>query len=313
MNGKSGWLAAFVVAAGAAATLWGCVAARQEAGAAAPAAAPAEERAAAPAAEARPEGTWPNAAEVYAKGVPQLTTAQCGQCHYAIFSTIREEGGRHQLHCRFCHETFHSYKPGKAWEDVVPRCSTCHQGIHDPSFTQCTACHRQAHAPIASLVGVDALEPNCPTCHTDPASQLQQHPSAHTDEGCASCHHDTHGYIPDCVECHDEPHTPYVDRAGCTQCHPVHAPLQVAYAESVPNEICGGCHGAEYDQLRSGTKKHASFQCAFCHSERHGNVPRCEDCHGRPHSEALLRRFESCGACHGNPHLLEWVYSVPKQ
>jgi len=178
----------------------------------------------------------------YQQAVTQLTTIQCAQCHETVFNDIKANGGKHQINCRECHETFHTYRPGKKWQDVVPRCATCHGAAHGPSFLDCLVCHTDPHAPIASLVNLDELEKGCAPCHTAQKAELTKFPSAHTELSCSECHHTKHGYKPDCRECHDEPHTPYVDNATCLGCHPVHSPTKINYPATTPNVVCAGCH-----------------------------------------------------------------------
>lgn len=179
--------------------------------------------------------------EIYQQEIKPMTSLECGRCHYNVFTDIRDKGGDHQLACRKCHETFHTYKPGKEWKDVVPDCNTCHNQFHGKEFPDCLRCHENAHAPSESL-NVEKMAPDCQACHTAPAADFKKFPSAHSEMSCYECHHDKHRYIPTCVECHGEPHTPYVDDAGCIACHPAHSPLEITYTKDVGNDVCAGCH-----------------------------------------------------------------------
>jgi len=245
------------------------------------------------------------AAAIYQQEVRPLTTLECARCHLSVFADIRDQGGKHQLNCDYCHETFHTLRPGKAWEEVVPQCVTCHSKIHGSSFTDCLSCHSDAHAPLHSLVNMDVLGPQCGQCHSAQGSEVQQFPSAHTELACSDCHHDQHGYLPGCLECHPEPHTSYVDNSACMGCHPVHSPLEIAYGDSIVNETCGACHEGVQKKLNKGTKKHAALFCVYCHSDRHRYVPECRKCHAQPHQEKLLEKFGGCADCHGDAHLLK--------
>lgn len=245
------------------------------------------------------------APDVYQVQVRQLTTLQCAQCHYSVFEDIRDQGGKHQLECRYCHQTFHTLRPGVAWKDAVPQCKTCHGEIHGPNFLECLSCHADPHAPIASLVNFAVLAPACKTCHAAQAEEVQKYPSKHTEVACTDCHHTRHGYKPACTECHDEPHTAYVDNASCEACHPVHSPLEIAYPETTPNSICAGCHAQITQTLADSPMKHSALACVFCHADRHGYIPECQKCHGIPHSKALLDKFGGCLDCHGDPHALK--------
>lgn len=241
----------------------------------------------------------------YLQTVTPLTTIQCAQCHETVFNDIKANGGKHQINCRECHESFHTYRPGKKWQEVVPRCATCHGAAHGPVFLECLACHADPHAPIASLVNLKELEKGCATCHTSQKDEVAKFPSAHTEVSCSECHHTKHGYKPDCRECHDEPHTPYVDNGTCVACHPVHSPKEINYPAATPSVVCAGCHEVVSQHLESSHRKHSQQTCAFCHVDRHGYIPKCTKCHVKPHSKAMLQRFDfNCNECHGEPHAL---------
>jgi predicted CXXCH cytochrome family protein len=278
--------------------IYGCVAAQEQR--------PADHRPDKPPAaqqsSAQPE---PTGAAIYQQKIKPLSTRQCAQCHYAVYSDIRDRGGKHQVACTECHETFHTWKPGRKWSEVVPKCASCHELAHGPAFPDCLKCHTDPHAPIASLVKVAALAPKCSTCHTAEKAELSRYKSAHTEVGCTECHHSRHGYQPKCTECHDEPHTPYTDNAGCLSCHPVHSPKNIHYPATTPNQVCASCHQETADKLAHSHRKHATKPCVFCHVDKHGYVPHCTKCHQKPHSKKMLEPFKyDCKACHGEPHNL---------
>ena len=240
----------------------------------------------------------------YENQVVPLTTLDCARCHYPVFTTIRDKGGKHQLECQFCHESFHTYRPGKDWSQEVPDCTNCHGEIHGDAFMDCLSCHGNAHAPIAGLTNMVTLEKDCANCHTAQKSEITTFPSAHGMISCSDCHQTQHGNIPNCVECHEEPHTEFVDNTGCMGCHPVHSPTQISYSDDTPNSSCQGCHEEITSHLVNTTKRHATLQCAFCHTQTHGTIQQCQDCHGLPHSQAMLSKFNGCLDCHGDPHAL---------
>lgn len=254
------------------------------------------------------QATAPTQAEMadvedpYSLDLKPLSTPECGRCHFSVFTDIKDEGGKHQLDCTYCHEEFHTYKPGKDWAEVVPACNTCHGAAHGENYMECLTCHDNAHAPVASMIGLSQLEPDCAKCHEPQGQELAQNPSAHTELSCSSCHHSQHGNIPDCVECHAEPHVAFEENSGCVGCHPVHSPTNIEYGEEVANNVCAGCHQSVNTKLASSPKMHSTLSCVYCHEQNHGYVPACQDCHGKPHSDALLSRFEACTDCHGDPH-----------
>ena len=242
---------------------------------------------------------------IYQQTIEPLTTQQCAQCHYSVFENIRDNGDKHQMHCRECHQTFHSLRPGKKWSDVVPQCTSCHGEAHGSAFLECLSCHTDPHAPINSLINLDILAKDCGTCHMDQEKEVAQYQSAHTEVTCKECHHTRHGHRPNCTECHSEPHTEFVDNSGCMGCHPAHSPREINYPAATDNQVCSGCHAEVTQHLESSPMKHSALQCVFCHADRHGYIPDCSKCHSAPHSKAMLDRFENnCASCHGDPHAL---------
>jgi predicted CXXCH cytochrome family protein len=139
----------------------------------------------------------------------------------------------------------------------------------------------------------------CGDCHAKVAQVIQSNPSKHTKVQCAQCHHQKHGYIP-CAQCH-KPHTPSLTVKDCLACHPVHSPLKIAYPQTTANSVCGGCHDQVYKKLEASTGKHRMVACAQCHS-KHRYIPKCEECHGKPHGEGLLKKFPNCAQCHVDVH-----------
>ncbi len=253
------------------------------------------------AAEPLPEAA--QGAEVYRQPIPEMTTLECAKCHPGVFTDIRDQGGLHQLECRECHVKFHNFQPGLAWEERVPGCRSCHDPVHGTALVECLACHRNAHAPVASMVGVDQLAGKCGDCHGEAAAVFKQQPSAHSEIACAECHHDRHGSRPACSECHAEAHTPFVDNAGCLGCHQAHAPMEITLNEGVANALCQGCHPEPAAKAGQSDKKHGALKCVFCHAGSHGEVPTCQQCHGDgPHNPELLKEFQGCLDCHGDAH-----------
>jgi hypothetical protein len=152
----------------------------------------------------------------------ELTTVDCARCHYEIFMSIKNGMGAHRMECRECHETFHNYKKGMQYEELLPACSDCHDTPHGDSeqMLACMTCHAVPHAPLASL-DLKTLEPACTDCHADAGSRLAAGSSAHTLLKCIFCHADRHGYVPTCQECHGTPHASEITEgfSGCLDCH----------------------------------------------------------------------------------------------
>ncbi|MDD2388825.1 MAG: hypothetical protein PHP23_03725 [Desulfobacterales bacterium] len=243
--------------------------------------------------------------DVYRQEITPMTTGECARCHYSVFTDIRDKGGAHQLACAECHEIYHTYKPGKAWKDVVPGCGGCHGNEHGEALTDCLRCHENAHAPVKSLRS-DTMGGDCRLCHSEPAEALKKYVSSHSDLSCSECHHGEHGFVPDCTECHDQPHVDYVSNGACAACHPVHMPLVIRYAGEPDDALCAGCHGKEQQNMAGSEKNHRFLKCVFCHSGEHGFIPTCQACHKNgPHSQDMLQKFRGCNNCHGDAHSLK--------
>lgn len=156
------------------------------------------------------------------KMVDEMTTVDCARCHYEIFMSIKNGQGAHRIECRECHETFHGFRRGLRYEDVLPTCTSCHDTPHGESeqMLACTSCHAVPHAPIASLE-LKTLEPLCASCHADAGSRIDSGRVDHGQLKCVLCHSDRHGYVPTCQECHGTPHSQEIteDFTGCLDCH----------------------------------------------------------------------------------------------
>ncbi|MBN2706702.1 MAG: hypothetical protein JXR89_09720, partial [Deltaproteobacteria bacterium] len=221
---------------------------------------------------------------IYEHKIVELTSQQCAQCHFPVYDNIARNGGKHQINCRDCHESFHTFRPGMKWSEALPKCATCHGAAHGQAFLDCLACHADPHAPLSSLTDLKVLAKACETCHSAQKAEVVKYKSAHTAVACSECHHTRHGHKPACTECHSEPHAKFVDNAGCMGCHPVHSPREINYPAATENSLCASCHGDITRALAASPRKHSTLQCVFCHADRHGYVPDCGKCHSQPHS-----------------------------
>ena len=245
----------------------------------------------------------------YEMEVRPLTTAECGQCHFSIFETIKAQGARHQIDCVRCHTEYHVYNPRKQnYDQIMPRCSSCHlsasggpfHGKHK-SLTPCLNCHADPHKPLQ--IPASEVEMACALCHSKEGNEIKNYPSRHTTEvTCGDCHAEKHGYIPECSACH-ESHSPKVELAikDCMACHPVHKPTRISYGEETVSTICAGCHDVAYDLLQKKETKHTTVKCAECHPV-HKEIPACGTCHGQPHPKRMMKDVTKCGDCHGIAH-----------
>ncbi|OMH40625.1 hypothetical protein [Desulfurobacterium indicum] len=267
----------------------------------------------------------PEEKALFTKPVQPLKPADCGACHYSIYKAMQKEGGRHQFSCTICHERFHEWSPKKGikgWEELMPKCTRCHGLYHGPSLPDCMKCHTDPHAikkpmpvttPFTGYVGgkkypgtgqpENFVAKNCQVCHGPIYDLMQEKPTKHTQIGCAACHHSTHGYIPQCLECH-LPHRPEQTNNDCFACHHnPHYPVNITYSKNTPNSQCAACHGYVAHNLETSTTKHSKVACVACHHNRHGFIPRCQDCHGEyPHGKAIAEKYPNCLTCHITPH-----------
>ncbi|HIC91749.1 MAG TPA: hypothetical protein EYP21_06775 [Syntrophaceae bacterium] len=245
----------------------------------------------------------PEAPPLYTQEVEPLKPHECGRCHITFYNIIKTEGTKHQIDCTRCHTQFHVYRPGKVqYEDILPKCETCHGQIHGAALAGCSNCHIEAHAPL-KIPASPKLEEGCSVCHLEVDKDIKTHISAHTDLDCSSCHHTKHGYIPECMECH-EPHTEGMTQADCLSCHPPHTPLKIVCPDETTQETCAACHKKAYDVLKESATKHTELLCTKCHPGQHRTILKCEACHGKPHGVAMLKKFKTCGECHGVAHNL---------
>jgi hypothetical protein len=237
----------------------------------------------------------------YEADIKPLTPDECARCHFSVYSQIKNEGGKHKIDCVDCHTKYHAYNPVKQnWAEIMPKCQTCHGNIHGEKFVDCGSCHSNPHAPKTQMAMTPEFAKACGDCHAKVAQVLEANPSKHTKVACAQCHHKKHGYIPSCMECH-KPHTQGQTIEECLACHPVHNPLSITYPDTVKNEVCGACHSGAYQKIQSTTSKHGQVACAKCHT-RHKYIPKCEECHGKPHGDVVLKKFPNCLQCHVDAH-----------
>ncbi len=234
------------------------------------------------------------------KAGPQLVNKDCIKCHVEVVHQNMGDGGKHktEVGCLDCHTGGHP--PNIEGSEIIPQCSMCHEGEDHYEVDNCLGCHQNPHQPLQIVFGEENAAV-CNTCHSDQGNEIKDNPSAHGEVDCAVCHHDKHGYIPDCMECHD-PHRDGQETPTCITCHQVHQPLNVVYGEKIPNMDCGACHDELADILSAGATKHAALDCVYCHKEKHGFVPTCQDCHGVPHPESMMTKFPECNDCHEDPH-----------
>jgi hypothetical protein len=244
----------------------------------------------------------PIKAELYASDPQPLTPTQCGQCHVSYFHNLKNDGGKHRFECQECHKAFHAYNPTKgvaAYQDLMPKCASCHNLPHGQAFSDCASCHNDPHAIKKPVMGT-RLARACADCHAGPNAELTENPSKHSKVACDKCH-TTHGFKPNCSVCH-KAHYQEQGFDTCTKCHQVHKPKLVTYGMDAQNATCASCHLQAADKLQNSPSKHSAVSCASCHKAKHKAVPQCTECHESPHPKAFLDRYPKCLTCHLDPH-----------
>jgi predicted CXXCH cytochrome family protein len=292
-------------------------------GTAADAQKPVEVAAAQPAeqAEAAAEKAAPAQAEQQAAEAPlykeiprSLSPVECASCHNGQYVRLQQSNSKHRFECTDCHDQLHAYIPSKNnYKDIIPKCSNCHDLPHGEAFPGCSKCHEDPHSPLnIPFSGVEQKIKNkagqsvvaCSVCHFKEGDEMNAHPCKHNvNVGCTGCHADKHGVRPTCFDCH-EPHVAGQSYADCLVCHAPHSAKNILpYPEEISNTVCASCHTKIYDDLQANHTKHTDLQCASCHVT-HGQIPKCQKCHGEPHGAALHKRFPNCLECHVDPHNL---------
>ena len=242
----------------------------------------------------------PVKADLYATTPAPLSTTQCAQCHTSVFGSLKNNGGRHRFDCQQCHNAIHSYNPKKGnWDELMPKCSSCHTEVHGPANKDCSSCHANPHAP-RMVAMTPRLTNTCASCHAAPKNDLVKFPSKHSLVSCDKCH-TSHGFKPSCSACH-KPHYQGQEFSTCAKCHPVHKPKQVTYGSAEPAATCGACHTKVYAKWKATPSRHAKVNCAACHRDKHGYIPQCTECHKAPHPQSILEKFPKCLSCHLDVH-----------
>jgi len=237
---------------------------------------------------------------LYAVTPTPLSPTQCAQCHTSVFGSLKANGGKHRFDCQQCHKAIHSYNPKKGgYDELMPKCASCHTEIHGPANKDCGSCHANPHTP-RKVAMTPRLTNTCATCHPGPKAQLVKFPSKHSLLTCDRCH-TSHGFKPSCSACH-KPHYQGQGYDTCTKCHAVHQPKQVTYTVTEPAATCGSCHTKIYTKWKATPSRHSKVNCAVCHKDKHGYIPQCTECHKAPHPKSILDRFPKCLGCHLDVH-----------
>ncbi len=142
----------------------------------------------------------------------------------------------------------------------------------------------------------------CGRCHVVHFQALKADGGKHR-FACQECHRIFHAYnprrdnfaalMPQCGQCHNLPHgTRFTE---CLSCHDnPHAALRLAGMPKLAQH-CGECHVGPAEELAKFPSAHTRQGCDSCHSERHGRIPQCGECH-QPHFAE--QPATACLGCH---------------
>ncbi|MCF6291427.1 MAG: hypothetical protein L3J03_10590 [Desulfobacterales bacterium] len=173
--------------------------------------------------------------------------------------------------------------------------------------------------PAASSAGGDwdnvydvAITPmtvqDCGRCHTSHFARLKENGARHQQVVCTECHQVFHAYnpmknnyaelMPRCSSCHDAPHGTAPEVMQCLNCHTdPHQPLASIPDPALLEDRCRKCHADIAAMLTAKPSKHTEQECSSCHSQKHGRIPQCNECHEN-HSPLAELATADCLACH---------------
>jgi predicted CXXCH cytochrome family protein len=149
---------------------------------------------------------------------------------------------------------------------------------------------------------------DCGRCHAVHFNRIKDNGAKHSGVLCMECHEVFHAYnplknnyaqiMPKCSSCHDDPHGTAEAVVKCLTCHQdPHQPL-VTIPEPFDLEgQCRICHDQVAASLQAKPSLHTEQDCSSCHSEKHGRIPECSECHDS-HSPAVEMATADCLACH---------------
>lgn len=148
----------------------------------------------------------------------------------------------------------------------------------------------------------------CARCHTSHYNWLKDNGARHQTVACTECHEVFHAYnplrnnyaaiMPKCASCHDAPHGSEEPVMQCLECHAnPHQPLVSIPDPAGLESRCKLCHAPVASSLLAEVSKHTEQECSSCHSEKHGRIPQCSECHEN-HSPMATLDTPDCLACH---------------
>ena len=159
----------------------------------------------------------------------------------------------------------------------------------------------------------------CAQCHMDQFTRIKEEGGRHVSVSCTDCHEVYHAYnplknnyaeiMPKCAACHENPHGEDAAVQKCADCHAdPHRPVAAIPDPSNMEPQCRVCHTQVAQTLTRHPSAHTEENCSSCHSEIHGRIPECSECHGN-HSPMVTMNTPQCIACHPVHEPLQIAYS----
>ncbi len=161
---------------------------------------------------------------------------------------------------------------------------------------------------------------DCAACHVSHFNRIRDNGGKHSGVVCGECHEIFHAYnplknnyaaiMPKCSSCHDAPHGDAPEVMKCLGCHTdPHQPLAAIPDPSTLESQCGTCHTEVAASLKAQPSKHTEEECSSCHSQKHGRIPQCAECH-ESHSPQVQMAVADCLVCHPVHTPLQISYPV---
>lgn len=178
----------------------------------------------------------------------------------------------------------------------IEECARCHNShfkrIRDNgdkhTKVTCTDCHELFHTYNPLKGNYADIMPKCSSCHgsTEQPFTLPA-PKYHTDGE----------ILKNCLGCHTDPHQPIATLPEASNLESMQLAKLPEGSKAIPSNNCRKCHGDIAALLTDKLSKHTDEDCSSCHSDNHGRIPDCSECH-ESHSPAVALNNPACMSCH---------------
>ncbi len=160
---------------------------------------------------------------------------------------------------------------------------------------------------------------DCVRCHVSEFNRIKKEGGKHSQVACTDCHQTFHAYnplrknykkiMPKCSMCHEKPHGKARAVQNCTRCHTdAHRPIASLLKPDKMEGQCRICHSNVAKSMKKYPSDHTGLECSACHSQRHGRIPDCSECH-ESHSPMVAMKTQQCLKCHPAHTPLKITYS----